>query len=40
MPRAIWSGSISFGLVNAPVKMYAAIDEHALELHLVHEKDG
>ena len=25
MPRAIWSGSISFGLVNAPVKMYAAI---------------
>ena len=40
MPRAIWSGSISFGLVNAPVKMYSAIDEHDLELHLVHEKDG
>jgi DNA end-binding protein Ku len=40
MPRAIWSGSISFGLVNAPVKMYAAIDEHDLDLHLVHEKDG
>ena len=40
MPRAIWSGSISFGLVNAPVKMYSAIDEHSLELHLVHEKDG
>jgi DNA end-binding protein Ku len=40
MPRAIWSGSIAFGLVNAPVKMYAAIDEHNLELHLVHEKDG
>jgi hypothetical protein len=40
MPRAIWSGSISFGLVNAPVKMYSAIDEHNLELHLVHEKDG
>src|SRR5687767_786969 len=38
MPRAIWSGSIAFGLVNAPVKMYAAIDEHNLELHLVHEK--
>ena len=29
-----------FGLVNAPVKMYSAIDEHDLELHLVHEKDG
>ena len=40
MPRAIWSGSISFVLVNAPVKMYSAIDEHDLELHLVHEKDG
>ncbi|HKX47072.1 MAG TPA: Ku protein [Gaiellaceae bacterium] len=40
MPRAIWSGSIAFGLVNAPVKMYAAIDEHNLELHLVHEQDG
>ena len=40
MPRAIWSGSIAFGLVNAPVKMYSAIDEHDLPLHLVHEKDG
>src|SRR4029450_13071119 len=40
MPRAIWSGSIAFGLVNAPVKMYSAIDEHDLELHLVHKKDG
>ena len=40
MPRAIWSGSIAFGLVNAPVKMFSAIDEHDLELHLVHEKDG
>jgi DNA end-binding protein Ku len=40
VPRAIWSGSISFGLVNAPVRMYSAIDEHDLELHLVHKKDG
>jgi len=40
MPRAIWSGSISFGLVNAPVKMYSAIAENDLELHLVHAKDG
>ena len=39
MPRAIWSGSIAFGLVNAPVKMYSAIDERDLELHPVHEKD-
>jgi DNA end-binding protein Ku len=40
MPRAIWSGSISFGLVNVPVRMYAAIDEQDLRFHLVHEKDG
>jgi DNA end-binding protein Ku len=40
VPRAIWSGSISFGLVNAPVRLYSAIDEHELELHLVHTKDG
>jgi DNA end-binding protein Ku len=40
VPRAIWSGSIAFGLVNAPVRMYPAIVEHDVELHLVHVKDG
>src|SRR5262245_20810932 len=40
MPRAIWSGSISFGLVNAPIKMYSAISEHERALHLVPEKAG
>jgi DNA end-binding protein Ku len=40
MARALWSGSISFGLVNAPVRMYAAVHEHDLELHLVHVEDG
>jgi DNA end-binding protein Ku len=39
MPRAIWSGSISFGLVNVPVKVYTAVHEHKLRFHLVHEKD-
>jgi DNA end-binding protein Ku len=38
--RAIWSGSIAFGLVNAPVRLYSAIDEHDPELHLIHVKDG
>jgi DNA end-binding protein Ku len=38
--RAIWTGSIAFGLVNAPVRLYSAIDEHDLDLHLVHVKDG
>ena len=39
MPRAIWSGSISFGLVNVPVRMYSAISEHKLQFHFVHERD-
>jgi DNA end-binding protein Ku len=40
MPRAIWSGTISFGLVSVPVKMYSAIDETDLRFHLVHEPDS
>jgi DNA end-binding protein Ku len=40
MPRAIWTGSISFGLVNAPVRMYAAISESELHFHFVHTKDA
>ena len=39
MPRAIWSGTISFGLVNVPVRMYSAITEHTLHFHLLHVKD-
>jgi DNA end-binding protein Ku len=39
MPRAIWTGTISFGLVSVPVRMYSAIDEQDLRFHLVHEKD-
>ena len=40
MPRAIWSGTISFGLVSVPVRMYSAIDEQDLRFHLIHEPDG
>src|SRR5437588_7649317 len=40
MPRSIWSGSISFGLVNIPVRLYSAVQEHKLHFHLVHEKDS
>lgn len=40
MPRAIWSGTITFGLVNAPVRMYSAIDEQDLHFNLLHEPDG
>jgi DNA end-binding protein Ku len=39
-PRPIWSGSISFGLVNIPVRLYSAVSEHKLQFHFVHEKDS
>ena len=39
-PRPIWSGSISFGLVNVPARMYPAIDEQDLSFNLIHEKDS
>ena len=38
--RALWTGSISFGLVNVPVRLYSAIAEHTLHFHLVHTKDN
>src|SRR6185437_10400498 len=40
MPRSIWSGSITFGLVNVPVRLYSAVQEHKLRFHFVHEKDS
>jgi DNA end-binding protein Ku len=40
VPRAIWSGSISFGLVSVPVRMYSAIEEHTLHFNYVHAPDG
>jgi len=39
-PRAIWSGSISFGLVNAPVRMYSAVQERDVRFNLIHKPDG
>lgn len=38
--RAIWTGSIAFGLVNVPVKLYSATESHDVRMHQVHEKDG
>lgn len=37
--RAIWSGAISFGLVNIPVKLYSAIQESELDLDMLDKKD-
>ncbi|MCQ4625135.1 Ku protein [Corynebacterium sp. CCUG 69979] len=38
--RAIWSGSITFGLVNVPVKAYGATEDHDISFHQVHDEDG
>ncbi|WP_284977030.1 Ku protein [Arthrobacter sp. efr-133-TYG-104] len=38
--RAIWKGSIAFGLVNVPVKLYSATEDHDISLHQVHNEDG
>jgi DNA end-binding protein Ku len=40
MPRAIWTGTISFGLVNVPVRMYSAVSTHDLRFNYVHATDG
>jgi DNA end-binding protein Ku len=38
--RAIWKGAITFGLVNVPVKLYTATEDHDVSLHQVHDADG
>lgn len=35
----MWKGSISFGLVNVPVKAYSATSDHDIKFHQVHAKD-
>jgi len=40
MPRAIWSGALSFGLVNVPVKLFTAVEQKEVRFHLLHGKDG
>lgn len=38
--RAMWKGTISFGLVTVPVKLYTATESREVELHQVHREDG
>jgi DNA end-binding protein Ku len=40
MPRAIWSGSVSFGLVNVPVKLMTATSPKDVRFHQLHDADG
>jgi DNA end-binding protein Ku len=39
MARPIWSGTISFGLVSVPVKMYSATESKELRFHFLHKDD-
>jgi DNA end-binding protein Ku len=40
MPRAIWSGAISFGLVNIPVKLYSAVSRKTVRFHQIDADSG
>ena len=40
MARAIWSGAISFGLVNVPVKLYSATQPKTVRFHQLSSKTG
>lgn len=37
--RSIWSGSLSFGLINIPVQLYSATQDHALSFDMLHKTD-
>ena len=40
MARPVWSGTISFGLVNVPVKAYTAVRDHDVHFHQLDKKSG
>lgn len=40
MARAIWSGALTFGLVNVPVKLFPAVAQKEVRFHMLHAKDG
>ena len=40
MPRSLWTGTVTFGLVNVPVRLYTATESKTVHFHEVHVKDG
>src|SRR3954466_1783532 len=38
--RSIWNGTVTFGLVNVPVKLFTATDTKSVSFHEVHARDG
>lgn len=39
-PRAIWTGTIAFGMVSIPVRLYTATESHDVHFHLLHKADN
>jgi DNA end-binding protein Ku len=40
MPRSLWKGAVSFGLVTIPIKLYTATEEKDVSFNMLHKKDG
>jgi DNA end-binding protein Ku len=40
MPRSIWNGTITFGLIAVPIKVHSAIEDRTVHFHQVHAEDG
>jgi DNA end-binding protein Ku len=40
MPRSIWNGTITFGLIAVPIKVHSAVEDKSVHFHQVHAKDG
>lgn len=40
MPKSIWNGTVTFGMVNVPIKLYSATESKTIHFHEVHLKDG
>ncbi len=40
MPKSIWNGTLTFGMVNVPVKLYSATESKTVHFHEVHARDG
>lgn len=40
MPRSLWKGAITFGLITIPVRLFSAVSEKGLKFHMLHGEDG
>ncbi len=40
MPKSIWNGTVTFGMVNVPIKLYSATESKTVHFHEVHVTDG